>query len=65
MLMAIRVIRSYKTITGEETPNLANVISFQLGRSVKAELFSKVQAHLQLAKPSRIATDTRGDFANR
>ena len=56
---------SYKTIIGEETQNLANVIPFQLGRSANAILFSKVQAHLQLAKPSRIATDTRGDFANR
>ena len=63
VLMAIRVIRSYKTITDEETPNLAKVIPFKLGRSANAEPVSKIQAHLHLAKPSRIAIDTRGDFA--
>ena len=38
--MAIRVIRSYNTITGEKTPNLENMIPFQLGRSANAKLFS-------------------------
>ena len=40
VLMAIRVITSYNTITGEKTPNLENMIPFQLRRSANAKLFS-------------------------
>ena len=50
MLMAIRVIRSYKTITGEETADLVNVISFQLATSASAKRFSKVRTHFEFGK---------------
>ena len=57
MLMAIRVWR--------EDPKSSERDSVPTRKEANAELFSKVQAHLQFAKPSRIETDTRGDFANR